>query len=59
MERISNGVWFSKKNQELKNYVATCGGHVYNILAVSDEMANQKAQDCFGNAPFELKEIKQ
>jgi hypothetical protein len=47
MQKIMNGVWFNKKPVNLTNYKATYNGRVYNILAVDQEMANQKAHDHF------------
>lgn len=48
MNKIMNGVWYSTKNIILKHYTSTYNNRIYNILAVDDDMAMNKAYDHFG-----------
>jgi hypothetical protein len=52
-----NGVWFTKKNTELKTFVASYRNRRYNILATSQTMASEKAVDHFGKVDFQIQEL--
>jgi hypothetical protein len=57
VEKIMNGVWFTKKNTELKTFVASYRNRRYNILATSQTMASEKAVDHFGKVDFQIQEL--
>ena len=57
MEKLSNGVWYSKKNVDMKRYLASYENRKYYVLAVSPDNAREKIVDHFGNVNFQIQEL--